>query len=282
MAREQAVYRLPDRLEGSILGQIVQFKIHELAGSKNKWPADAIRMALGRAPEVRSLKRSLATRPPGMIAELKKASPSAGVLRHEFKPVDIAAEYAAAGAAALSVVTEAGFFQGALETVARLRWSADLPLLRKDFILESYQLLESRHAGADAVLLIAALHDLPGLKRLCDEAAGLGMEVLVEVHDEEELERALAAHAPMVGVNNRNLTSFEVSLETGLKLGPLIPNDVTAVAESGIRSAEDIRRLSDAGFKGFLVGETLMRAPSPGSALAGLITGFVSGRRKAS
>ncbi len=282
MAIEQAMYRLPDRLEGSMLGQIVRFKVHELAGTKNRWPADAIRMALDRAPQVRSLKRSLATRPPGMIAELKKASPSAGVIRHEFKPVEIAGEYAAAGAAALSVVTEAGFFQGALETVARLRWSCDLPLLRKDFILESYQLLESRHAGADAVLLIAALHDLHGLKRLCEEAAGLGMEVLVEVHDQEELERALAAQAPLIGVNNRNLTTFEVSLDTGLKLGPLIPNDVTAVAESGIRSTEDIRRLSDAGFRGFLVGEVLMRAASPGAALAGLITGFASGRRKAS
>ena len=206
-----------------------------------------------------------------MIAEIKRASPSAGVLRANLDAVAIAAEYERAGAAAISVVTEVHHFGGTLEMLARVRWHSRLPLLRKDFVLDSYQLLEARHAGADAVLLLAVLHAAPELQKLRELGERLGMEVLVEVHTEEELERALACGARLVGVNNRDLRTFEVRLETALGLAARIPKDVVAVAESGIRSASDIQRLEEAGYRGFLIGEQLMRAASPGDALSALV-----------
>jgi len=273
-------YRIPGRLEGTVLGRIVSAKMHEIAGSKHKWGTESIRMALDRAPEIRPLRRALLGRPPAIIAELKKASPSAGLICPSFDPESLATQYQDAGAAAISVVTEAQFFQGNLEFLARLRWTTRIPLLRKDFIVDPYQIHEARHAGADAVLLIAALHDLPSLKHLCLEAGNLGMDTLVEVHDEVELERSLAAGATLVGVNNRNLENFEVSLETGLRLGRRIPNGVVAVAESGIHSAEDVRMLADAGFHAFLVGESLLRSSDPGAALSSLIAActFANGK----
>jgi indole-3-glycerol phosphate synthase len=226
---------------------------------------------LDRAPEIRSFRKALLGRTPAIIAEIKRASPSAGVIRQDFDPVKIAQEYRKAGAAALSVITEASHFRGGLEILAGLRWSAGLPLLRKDFIIDAYQILEARHAGADAILLIAALLDADALKCLRSEAERLGMDALVEVHNETELNRALDAGAALIGVNNRDLRTFEVSLDVSLKLGRMIPKDAVAVAESGIRSAEDIRRLSEAGYRGFLVGEHLMRSASPGAALAELL-----------
>lgn len=275
-------YRIPAALEGTILGRIACVKRAEVAGASRAWPAESIRMALDRAPEVRSLKRALLRRHPGIIAEIKKASPSAGIIRAEVDPVDIGRQYQESGAAAISVLTEVQHFQGTLESLARLRFSCGIPLLRKDFIIDSYQLFEARHAGADAVLLIAALHDLDGLMRLRSECERLGMEALVEVHDERELEMALAAGSKFVGVNNRSLTSFDVSLDTGLRLGLSIPGDVVAVAESGLRTADDIRRLTDVGYRGFLIGETLMRAASPGKALGELLSSLGKGRRAAS
>lgn len=267
-------YRLPENLKNTILGEIVRIKIRDVEGAKVKLPAVSLEAVMDRAPETRSLKRALMTLSPAVIAEIKKASPSAGSLREDFDALRIGDEYEEAGAAAISVLTEGRHFQGNLETLARLRWRVKLPLLRKDFIIDPYQVLESRHAGADALLLITALLETDDLKRLRVEAERLGMDALVEVHDEEELRRALDAGASLIGVNSRNLRTFEVSLDVALNFAPLIPKDVVAVAESGIHSAQDLRRLSDAGYRGFLIGEHFMRAASPGAALNEMVQAF--------
>ena len=275
-------YRLPESLANTILGDIVHGKLRELAGIKKVWPADSIRMGLEHAGKVRSFKRALSRQAPAIIAEVKRASPSAGLIRADFDALEIAREYEASGAAAISVVTEALHFLGNLETLARLRWQCNLPLLRKDFVVDPYQVLEARHAGADAVLLIAALLDLPSLTALREEVESYGMDALVEIHDEQELKQALDAGASLVGVNNRNLRTFEVSLEVSLRLAAGIPKEIVAVAESGIRSAADVRRLSEVGYRGFLAGEQLMRASSPGAALASLLPAQTAVRRRSS
>ncbi len=262
-------YSLPAEVAGTILEQIVAARMLDVESAKLKFPDSSIRAALGRAPQVRSLKRALLRRH-GIIAEIKKASPSGGLMRNEFDPVAIAQEYARGGAAAISVVTEPNFFHGSLEILAALRWQTDLPLLRKDFVFDSYQVLEARHAGADAVLLIASLLDLSALRMLMSCVEELGMDALVEVHDERDLERAVAAESKLIGVNSRDLRAFEVSLDIPLRLAARLPQNTVAIAESGIRTAEDIRRLTKAGYSGFLVGETLMRAAFPGAALSEL------------
>lgn len=267
-------YRLPRELAETVLGGIVASKLLELAEARRKLPDEAMRLASERWPKIRSLKRALIGKPPAVIAEIKPASPSAGVLRTDVDPVALAKEYQEAGAAALSVVTEALYFRGNLESVSALRWNARLPILRKDFIVESYQLVETRHVGGDAVLLIAALLEGGRLRDLHQEAEELGMDVLVEVHDERELDRALEAGASLVGVNNRNLKTLEVSLDVALNLAPRLPSAVAAVAESGIGDGEDLRRLWAAGYRGFLIGESFMRSASPGKALEGLLLGF--------
>lgn len=264
-------YRLPIALKDTILEQIMHAKVHELIGAKSKLSASSLENILDRAPEIRPFKNALRLHTPAIIAEIKKASPSAGLIREDFDPVKIAHEYEDSGAAALSVITEVNHFHGGLEILARLRWIAKLPLLRKDFIIDPYQMLEARHAGADAVLLIAVLLDAVTLKNLRMEAERLGMEALVEVHNESELQKALDAGATLVGVNNRDLRTFEVSLGVSLNLARIIPKGVVAVSESGIRTADDVRRLSDVGYRGFLVGEHLMRSASPGGALAKLL-----------
>ncbi len=266
-------YQLPDRFKGTIIENIVDAKLRELVGAKHRLPAESIESVLDRAPDVRRLKAALARHNPAIIAEIKKSSPSAGNLCPDFDPIKIARAYQEAGAAAISVVTEARHFHGRLETLAVLRWNSGLPLLRKDFIVDPYQILEARHAGADAVLLIAALLDNATLETLRRMAEGYGMEALVEVHDRTELQRALDCGASLIGVNNRDLRTFEVSLEVSIKLASSIPKEVTAISESGIHRSEDIRMLSEAGYRGFLVGEHLMRAPSPGVALSELIRG---------
>ncbi len=264
-------YILPETLKGTILEKIMHAKVHELIGAKKKLSSISIEAVLDRAAEIRPFKRALNAHTPAIIAEIKKASPSAGLLRRDFDFVNIAREYQESGAAALSVITEVQHFHGGLEILASLRWNNPLPLLRKDFIIDRYQILEGRHAGADAVLLIAALLDPAELKNLRMEAERYGMEALVEVHNEAELDRALESGASLIGVNNRDLRTFEVSLEVALNLARKLPKGILAVAESGIRTAEDLRRLSAAGYRGFLVGEQLMRAPSPGAALKELI-----------
>jgi indole-3-glycerol phosphate synthase len=282
MLQRASDYRAPDAIKGTILEKIMHVKVHELIGARNKFPALSMQNALGNAPEVRSFKKSLIRRSPAVIAEIKKASPSAGVIRKDFDPLAIAREYEDSGAAALSVLTEVQHFQGGLEILARLRWSAKLPLLRKDFIIDPYQVLEARHAGADAVLLIAALLELDALRNLRIESERLGMEALVEVHNEAELKKALDSGATLIGVNNRDLRTFEVSLEVSLALAPMLPKEVLGVAESGIHTADDIKRLSDAGYRAFLVGESLMRAASPGDALSKLLSAKIPARRSAS
>jgi len=272
MRLDDLEYRLPGELAGTILEKIMQAKVPEIIGAQKKWPADPIRSALDRAPQIRSFKAALSRGAPAIIAELKKASPSAGVLRSDFNPVALALELQSAGAAALSVLTEVKYFQGGLETLAALRWRTRLPLLRKDFVIDPYQVLEARHAGADAVLLIAALLDPAALKSLRAAVEELGMEALVEVHNRPELERAVDSGATLIGVNNRDLRTFAVSLETCLDLAPLLPKGVVAVAESGIRTHEDVHRLWDAGYRGFLIGEQLMRSSAPGTALS-ILTG---------
>jgi indole-3-glycerol phosphate synthase len=265
------MYQLPETLKGTILEKIMHSKVHELTGAKSKLPASSLESALENAPEVRSFRAALMRKSPAIIAEIKKASPSVGLIRADFDPLKIAAEYQKAGAAALSVITEVHHFRGGLENLASVRWQVKLPLLRKDFIVDPYQVIEARHAGADAILLIAALLDASDLKALIGEAERYGMDALVEVHSESELRKALDAGANLIGVNNRDLRTFTVSLETSISLARNMPKNALAVSESGIRTAEDIRRLMDAGYRGFLVGEQLMRAESPGAALKDLI-----------
>ena len=264
-------YVLPETLKGTILEKIMHAKVHELIGAKNKLPPISIEAVLDRAAEIRPFKKALNAHTPAIIAEIKKASPSAGLIRKDFDFVKIAREYQESGAAALSVITEVQHFHGGLEILASLRWNNPLPLLRKDFIIDRYQILEARHAGADALLLIAALLDPAELKNLRMEAERYGMEALVEVHNEAELDQALESGASLIGVNNRDLRTFEVSLEVSLNLARKLPKGILAVAESGIRTAEDLRLLTAAGYRGFLIGEQLMRAPSPGAALKELI-----------
>jgi indole-3-glycerol phosphate synthase len=222
-------------------------------------PVGRFRAALARSDRV------------NVIAECKRRSPSRGILRGDYDPAAIAVGYQAAGAAAISVLTEPGFFDGSLEHLAAVRAAVTLPLLRKDFIVHEYQLLEARAAGADAILLIVAAITGNELQRLSDAARALGLDALVEVHDEAELDRALAARATLIGVNNRNLRTLRVDLEASHRLAPLVPDGVLRVAESGIKSGRDVAALRRAGYGAVLVGEQFMTAPDPADALARLL-----------
>lgn len=209
---------------------------------------------------------------PRIIAECKRRSPSRGILRARYNPASIAAAYERAGAAAISVLTEPTFFDGAGEHLRSVRAAVRLPVLRKDFIVDPYQLLEARAWGADAALLIVAALTDRELRTLIAEAADLGLDALVEVHDRTELLRAIDAGAPIVGVNNRNLKSLDVSLRVAEDLAPDIPDEVSAVAESGLKTRADLDRLSAAGFDGFLIGERFMSVEDPGTALKELVS----------
>jgi indole-3-glycerol phosphate synthase len=215
--------------------------------------------------------RKAAASGPAVIAELKKASPSRGLIRPDFEPVTLAKSLEAAGAAALSVLTDEEFFQGSLENLTRASAAVRIPCLRKDFILDSFQILEARAAGADAILLIVAALADAELKSLYAEARRMGLDVLCEVHDREELERALALGSTLIGVNSRNLHTMQVQPQTQIELARLLPPTVVRVAESGIRNASDIAQMVEAGFDAFLIGESLMRQPDPGAALATLL-----------
>jgi indole-3-glycerol phosphate synthase len=208
-----------------------------------------------------------------VIAELKKASPSKGVIRAEFCAADLAGELAAAGAVALSVLTDEEFFQGSLENLRLASAAVKVPCLRKDFIVDEFQLLEARANSADAVLLIVAALTNAELNRLAVGARLHGLDVLCEVHDEAELQRALDAGCDLIGVNTRDLRTFKVDVETAFRLAERLPKNAVRVAESGIRSGEDIARLRAAGYQAFLIGESLMRAERPGAALRGLVAG---------
>jgi indole-3-glycerol phosphate synthase len=219
----------------------------------------------------RGFRRSLEkSKVPAVIAELKKASPSRGLIRADFHAETLAKELESAGAAALSVLTDAEFFQGSLENLRRAAAAVGLPCLRKDFIIDEFQIVEARANGADAVLLIVAALSQPELARLAEAAALCGLDVLCEVHDRQELTRAVDVGCNLIGVNNRDLRTFQVSLDTAESLGEFMPANVTRVAESGIHTAADIARLRAAGYHAYLVGESLMMAESPGEALRAL------------
>ena len=206
-----------------------------------------------------------------VIAELKRASPSRGLIRSDFDSASLAQELESAGAAALSVLTDAQFFQGSLDNLRRASASTKLPCLRKDFIIDEFQLLEARANGADAVLLIVAALSPAELTLLARRASEYNLDVLCEVHDQEELQRAMDAGCALIGVNNRNLRTFQVDLETAIRLANSIPKNALRIAESGIRSGGDISRLRAAGYHAFLIGESLMKAKSPGDALKALL-----------
>lgn len=242
-------------------------------------PAEVLRARAEAAPARQGHFRKALERTDriNVIAECKRRSPSRGLLRPSYDPMAIARGYQAAGAAALSVLTEPTFFDGALEHLTAVRAAVSLPILRKDFIVEAYQLYEARLAGADAVLLIVAALSPADLEALLAEAARLGLDALVEVHNQEELEVAIEAGAPIVGVNNRNLRDLTVKIETSYRLIDRIPRGVLAVSESGLKSAEDLSGLRAVGYRGFLLGERLMTSPDPGAALRGLLNGESSG-----
>jgi indole-3-glycerol phosphate synthase len=238
---------------------------------RSKVPLDALRDRPLFKAATRGFARSLTAKGRQIIAEIKKASPSKGLIRADFDPVWIAKTYASHGAAAISVLTEARFFQGSLQHLEQVRSAVNLPLLRKDFILDPYQLVEAKSYGADAVLLIAALLEPRLIVELREMAAALSLDVLVEVHTRNELEAAVAAGAQLIGINNRDLSTFEVSLATTEHLAALVPPNVLVVCESGIDSIDAIRRVEKLGVRVFLVGESLMRAADPGVKLSELL-----------
>ncbi|MFZ2990508.1 indole-3-glycerol phosphate synthase TrpC [Ideonella sp.] len=257
-----------------ILRRIVEVKREELAAARQRrslasWRDEAEARRDTRGFEA-ALRAKVAQGQAAVIAEVKKASPSKGVLRERFVPADIAASYERHGAACLSVLTDVQFFQGAPDFLMEARAACALPVLRKDFMVDEYQVFEARAWGADCILLIAACLSDAQMVDLEAVALALGMDVLVEVHDGEELQRALRLKTPLLGINNRDLRSFEVTLETTLGLLPQVPADRLLVTESGILGRDDVQRMRAAQVHSFLVGEAFMRAPDPGTALAAL------------
>jgi indole-3-glycerol phosphate synthase len=252
----------------SILDEIVTSKRREVDEARRHEPDAVLERALERLPPARDFRAALdKTDSVQVIAEVKKASPSAGLLRADFDPVSVARTYERHGAACVSVLTDGPFFQGSLADLAAVRRAVAVPLLRKDFVLDRYQLLEARRAGADAVLLIAEVLDGEALPRLLRQAGELGLQTLVELHDAVHLPRVLDSGARLVGVNNRDLRTFVTRLETTLDVAARVPADCCLVSESGVRTRADVLRLQAAGVKAVLVGETLMRAPDPGARL---------------
>lgn len=265
------------REAGGVLDRIVRAKAERLEHAKLIAPAEQVAEQSSRAAAARragSFAEALAR--PGavnVIAEVKHRSPSKGVIREDFNPVCIALGYRDAGAAALSVLCEEDFFGGSLDHLKAIRGHVDLPLLRKDFIFDEYQIHESAAAGADALLLIVAILGDELLARLVDLARSLKLDTLVEVHSAFEMERAVRAGARVIGVNNRDLTTFTVDLSVSTELAPLAPEGAVLVSESGINSAREVRSLKSAGYHAFLIGEHFMRAADPGDALRGLVAG---------
>jgi indole-3-glycerol phosphate synthase len=256
----------------SVLDAILARTRERVASERGRRPLGPSEPAVRLAPAVRPFAKALVG--PGrvrVIAEHKRRSPSRGAIREDLVPADVARRYEAAGAAAISVLTDEVFFGGQVAHLEEVRAATSLPVLRKDFVLDPWQVWEARAAGADAVLLIVAALADADLRGLLATAREAGLDALVEVHDRAELDRALAAGGRLVGVNSRDLRTLTVSLETALALAPGLPDDVVAVAESGIRTGADVCRLRDAGYDAFLVGEQLMTAPDPGEALERLL-----------
>ncbi len=257
-----------------ILQRIVAVKREEVAAARRQRELASLRAEAEARRDVRgfaaALRARLAVGKPAVIAEIKKASPSKGVIREHFVPAEIAASYARHGAACLSVLTDEQFFQGNAAYLQQARAACSLPVLRKDFMIDAYQVYEARAMGADCILLIAACLDDAEMAELEACARDLGLDVLVEVHDGDELERALKLRTPLLGINNRNLKTFEVSLDTTLGLLPRVPADRLLVTESGILGPADVQRMRASEVHAFLVGEAFMRADEPGEALAAL------------
>ena len=258
-----------------ILNKILAVKADEVAAAKRHRDLGSLRREVETDTELRagirgfeaSLRKNIAAGRAGVIAEVKKASPSKGVLRADFRPADIAESYAEGGAACLSVLTDVNFFQGSVDYLKQARAAVDLPVIRKDFIVDMYQVYEARAMGADAILLIVSALDHGLMAELEACAQELGMDVLVEVHDGDELTAALKLKTPLVGINNRNLRTFEVSLDTTIGLLPRIGSERLVVTESGIMVPGDVQRMRDANVHAFLVGEAFMRAANPGDEL---------------
>ena len=254
-----------------LLDTILARKRDEVAQRSERMPLQLLQARIADAPSVRPFAAAIASKikagEPGVIAEMKKASPSKGLIRADFDPASIARSYQAGGAACLSVLTDVDFFQGSDAYLQQARAACTLPVLRKDFTIDAWQVYEARVLGADCVLLIVGALDDRELAELTTLALELGMDVLVEVHDIDELERALQVPAPLLGINNRDLRTFEVSLDTTLGMQPAVPRDRILVTESGIGGPADVQRMRTAGVDAFLVGETFMRDADPGAAL---------------
>ena len=257
-----------------ILQKILAVKAQEVAADKGNWSWETVRaeaeQALPTRDFVGAIRGKLTAGQPAVIAEIKKASPSKGVLRSDFRPAEIATSYASNGAACLSVLTDAQFFQGSADYLQQARAACSIPVLRKDFMVDTYQIYQARTLGADCILLIAAALSLAQLQDFEALAHSLGLSVLVEVHNEAELDQALQLTTPLIGINNRNLRTFEVKLQTTLDLLPRIPQERIVVTESGILRTEDVLLMRSNHVNAFLVGEAFMRAAEPGVALAGL------------
>jgi indole-3-glycerol phosphate synthase len=258
-------------LSGTCLGAIVAARRRHIGEVRARTPLESLKRAAQARSERRDFAAALSGGPLRIIAELKRASPSRGMLRQQYEPEAIAQSYEAAGASALSVLTEEHYFLGSLADLEMVRASVRLPVLRKDFILEDYQIYESVAAGADALLLIVAALSDEDLRRFVELCQGLRIAALVEVHDEPELERALGAGARIIGVNNRDLKTLEVDLEISLRLRPRIPTGSIAVSESGIKKWQDLRRMAEAGYHAALIGERFMTAADPGAALREMV-----------
>ena len=265
-----------------VLQRILARKVEEIAERRQRLGLADLRRQAEAAPPARpflaQLKAAIARGDPAVIAEIKRASPSKGLLRDPFQPAEIARSYAAAGASCLSVLTDRDFFQGSERYLQEARTTCALPVLRKDFTIDPYQLYEARAIGADCILLIVAALDDAALRDLSRLAVGLGLDVLVEIHDAGELDRALALDAPLLGINNRNLRTFETRLDTTLDLLSRIPSDRTVVTESGIHTRTDVALMRERGVHTFLVGEAYMRAADPGAKLAELFEAGGTGR----
>ncbi len=258
----------------TILDEIVAYKRNEIEEAKRAVSAGTLEQQLETAPPVRDFASALAAAGPiALIAEVKKASPSAGLIRDDFDPVEIAKLYEQAGAACISCLTDEHFFQGHLDDLRSVRNAVSIPVLRKDFLLDRYQVLEARVARADCVLLIAECLDDASLHELYDYSNELGMQCLIELYEPENLDRVLKLQPALVGINNRNLKTFQTDLDHSISLARRVPDGCLVVSESGIASRDDVLRLQQAGIRGILVGETLMRAPEIGEKVRELLGG---------
>ena len=269
---------MPDKMtdKPDILNKILTRKEQEISARKSRTSQLELERLLPEASPVRgfvsALKNKMNQQQCAVIAEIKKASPSKGIIRQNFDPAEIACQYQKGGAACLSVLTDVDFFQGADDYLIAARQACELPVIRKDFIIDPYQVVEARVMGADCILLIVSALDDKQLGVLYEQASGLGMDVLVEVHDEQEMQRALKLDLPMVGVNNRNLRTFETSLDTTLKMLHMVPENCFVVTESGIHTRQDVQFMRDHQVNAFLVGEAFMRSEDPGQALSDIFS----------